>query len=212
MDRGVEVLPKGRLRGRMGPLRGAVLEALQAAPGSASEVAERLGESRQRVGYHVRELDRAGLLTLAETRQRRGFEERVFRATARAVVSEPEVHGRLPGAAEDPGDAFAAETLIGLAARSASEVTRMRASAADAKKRLLTFALETEVNFRRPADVQAFADALGVALAELVERFGNAGGGGRRYRVIVAGHPRPKNEPGTASADGSPPRGKKGYG
>ncbi|HJK98394.1 MAG TPA: winged helix-turn-helix domain-containing protein, partial [Polyangiaceae bacterium LLY-WYZ-14_1] len=182
-------------------LRAAVLAQLQQAEGSASEVAERLGESRQRVGYHVRELERAGLLDLVATRQRRGFEERVLRATARAVVPEPVVLGSLSPA--ETAEAFAAETLVALTARSASEVSRMKTSAAEAKKRLLTFAIETEIAFRRPADVEAFTEHLARALGELVARYQEPGGR-RRYRIIVGGHPRPKNDAEQGDGFGSP--------
>ena len=54
-------------------------------PASATEVAARLGESRQRVNYHVRALERGGLVELVEERARRGCTERVVRATADAV-------------------------------------------------------------------------------------------------------------------------------
>ena len=42
----------------LSPLRRAVLERLREAPASATEVAGELGESRQRVNYHVRALER----------------------------------------------------------------------------------------------------------------------------------------------------------
>src|SRR5215207_8048825 len=89
------------------PLRSAVLSALRS-PGSATEVAERLGETRQRVNYHVRALEQAGLVDLVEERQRRGCTERVMRATCHAVVVEPQVMGEIP--AEQ--DRFAADTVV----------------------------------------------------------------------------------------------------
>jgi DNA-binding transcriptional ArsR family regulator len=76
----------------LSPLRGAVLAELRE-PASASEVAGRLGETRQRVNYHVRALERGGLVELVEERARRGCTERVVRATADAVVVEPTVIG-----------------------------------------------------------------------------------------------------------------------
>src|SRR5215207_8515105 len=90
----------------LAPLRRAVLEALQE-PGSATEVAARLGETRQRVNYHVRELERAGLVELVEERARRGCTERVVRATASAVVVEPIVIGEV-----SEQDRYAADTLL----------------------------------------------------------------------------------------------------
>src|SRR5689334_23578985 len=79
----------------LSPLRSAVLAALRE-PLSATEVAARLGESRQRVNYHVRELERRGLVSLVEERPRRGCTERVMRATCHAVLVEPSVTGSIP--------------------------------------------------------------------------------------------------------------------
>ncbi|MFC7592090.1 ArsR/SmtB family transcription factor [Nonomuraea antimicrobica] len=80
------------VRGALSPLRRRVLEELRE-PGSATAVAARLGESRQRINYHLRELEKLGLVELVELRQRRGRKERVVRATAHTVVVAPEVVG-----------------------------------------------------------------------------------------------------------------------
>lgn len=189
MSAAIDVVESGeRLRGGLSPLRRAVLAELSA-PGSATEVAARLGESRQRVAYHVRELEKAGLVELVELRPRRGCVERVVRTVSRAVVFDPEVIGDL-GAAEEQ-DRFAAETLLVHAARAVRDVGRMRREADRQGKRLITFAIEAEVGFERPADVRRFADALALKVAELAAEH-DTGAAKRRYRVIVGGHPAPK--------------------
>ena len=66
-------------------------------------------------------------------------------------------------------------------------MTRLRAGADQAGQRLLTFTLETDVEFAQPADVHAFTAAFAASIAELSDRF--SGSGGRRYRVIAGGHP-----------------------
>jgi len=164
----------------LAPLRRAVLENLRE-PGSASEVAARLGETRQRVNYHVRELERAGLVELVEERARRGCTERVVRARSSAVVVEPVVIG-------DVGeqDRFAADTLLAGGARLVRDVAAARTAAASRGQRLLTFAIEAEVGLSRPSDLERFADALADRIAELAAEFGP---GQRRYRILVGGHP-----------------------
>jgi DNA-binding transcriptional ArsR family regulator len=162
------------------PLRRAVLEELQE-PLSATEVALRLGESRQRVNYHVRALERGGLVELVEERARRGCTERVVRATADAVVVEPTVVGS-PVAQ----DRFAADALLAGGARLVRDVAAARRAAEQRGQRLLTFAIEAEVGFEQPGDLERFADALADRIAELAAEFGP---GRRRYRVIVGGHP-----------------------
>ncbi len=164
----------------LAPLRRAVLEQLREA-GSASEVAARLGETRQRVNYHVRELERAGLVELLEERARRGCTERVMRATSSAVVVEPVVIGEL-----SEQDRFAADTLLAGGARLVRDVAAARTAAAARGQRLLTFAIEAEVGLSRPSDLERFADALADRIAELAAEFG---AGQRRYRILVGGHP-----------------------
>ena len=164
----------------LAPLRRAVLEQLREA-GSASEVAARLGETRQRVNYHVRELERAGLVELVEERARRGCTERVVRATSSAVVVEPVVVGDL-----GEQDRFAADTLLAGGARLVRDVAAARTAAAARGQRLLTFAIEAEVGLSRPSDLERFADALADRIAELAAEFG---AGQRRYRILVGGHP-----------------------
>jgi hypothetical protein len=176
----------GWLRGSLSPLRRRLLTELRE-PASAVALAARLGESRQRVNYHCRELEKAGLVELVGTRARRGCTERVLRATARAVLVDPEVAGDLAAAAQDR---FAADALLASSARTVSVVAAQRERAEAQGRRLLTFAIETDVGFARPADVERFATALGERLAELVAEF-DAGEGAPRYRIAAGAHPAP---------------------
>src|SRR5688572_27261803 len=102
-----------RLRGTLSPLRRQLLEALRE-PASATGLATRLGASRQRINYHLREMEKSGLVELVEERQRRGRTERVMRATATAVIVAPVIVG--PSADRDERaaeqDRYAADTLL----------------------------------------------------------------------------------------------------
>jgi DNA-binding transcriptional ArsR family regulator len=169
-----------RLRGTMSPLRRRLLEALHE-PASATGLAARLGETRQRVNYHLRELEKGGLVELAEQRQRRGRVERVMRTTSKSVIVAPAMIGEVDAASQDR---FAADTLLAASARAFDDVARMRDGAAKAGKRLVTFTIEADVGFERPADITRFADQL----AELVATF-DVPTARRRYRVLVCGHP-----------------------
>src|SRR5205085_5020723 len=130
---------------------------------------------RQRIGYHLRELEAAGLVELVEERRRRGFVERVLRASAEAYVVDPAVMGgdsdQAPGGDAAAGDRHAAEHLVDVASRTVRDVARMQTAAERSGRRLLTFTLETEVRFGAPADVHRFTDALAAALADVVAAF-----------------------------------------
>ena len=60
-----------RARLALSPLRRRILRALRE-PGSASSLAAALKLPRQRIGYHLRALEAAGLVELVEERARRG--------------------------------------------------------------------------------------------------------------------------------------------
>jgi DNA-binding transcriptional ArsR family regulator len=82
------------LGGALAPLRRRLLMRL-AVPASASELAPEFGVSRQKLNYHLRRLEEAGLVELVAERRRRGFTERVLRSVAGFAV-EAEVRLAAP--------------------------------------------------------------------------------------------------------------------
>lgn len=83
----------------MEPLRCRILAEARE-PVSAAEIARRLHVPRQRLGYHVRALAKAGFLRKAGRKRRGNFIEQRYVASARFYVLSPEVLGPLaPGAA-----------------------------------------------------------------------------------------------------------------
>jgi DNA-binding transcriptional ArsR family regulator len=178
---GVQVLRGNGLT----PLRQRLLQELRE-PASATGLAARLGETRQRVNYHLRELEKGGLIELAEQRQRRGRTERIMRTVANAVIVAPSVVGELSA---DEQDRYAADTLLAATARTFDDVARMREGAMKAGKRLITFTIEADVGFAQPADVERFAQRLADRVAELASEF-DSPTARRRYHLLVAAHPR----------------------
>ncbi len=71
-----------KVRVALSPIRRQLLDLLRE-PSSATQLAAALELPRQRVNYHLRELEKAGLVELVEERQRRGFIERILRARRR---------------------------------------------------------------------------------------------------------------------------------
>ena len=174
-----------KARQAMTPLRLKLL-ALLREPGSAATLAAALELPRQKVGYHLHALEKAGLVIPAGARQRRGFIERLFVARAGSFVVDPAILGLSP--AVEKQDRFAAEHLVERSAETVREVTRMQAAAADEGTRLLTFTIEADIGFAAPQDVEAFAGRLAEMVAGLAEEF-RPEGEGRRYRLLIGGHP-----------------------
>lgn len=69
------------------PLRVNILRVLQARVASPSEIATDLDAPLGNVSYHVRVLERVGLLKLERTRQRRGAVEHYYRAVGRLRIT-----------------------------------------------------------------------------------------------------------------------------
>lgn len=171
------------------PQRREILGALRE-PGSASSLARRLGLPRQRINYHLRELEKQGLVELVEERRRGNCTERIVRATARSYLISPEALGAIGSDPEQISDRLSSAYLIATAGRAVRDLGELVARAESAGQRLATLTLTTEVRFRSAAERNAFAEELTRAVAGLVARYhDDASPGGRRFRFFVGGHP-----------------------
>ena len=180
----------------LGPMRSRLLSEL-AAPASAATLAARVGLARQKVNYHLNTLEAHGLVRLAEERKWGGLTERLLVATAASYVVSPSALGPV---AIDPNrevDRLSASYLIALGARIVREVADLVRRAKEARKRLATLAVDTEVRFRSPADRAAFSAELADAITKLVSKYHDESApGGRAHRLMVVAHPLPqKSEP-----------------
>lgn len=186
-----------QVRAALSPLRRKLLDLLHE-PASATQLAATLDLPRQRVNYHLRELEKAGLAELVEERQRRGCTERILRASASAYLVDPTVMSPDESRAFTRiSDQYAAEHLVEVAAATMRDVARMRARSDQAGKRLLTFTIEAEVRFGEPGDVHRFTDALTEAVRQTIAAFDTPAG--RPYRLVAGGHPVPAHAQGGQS-------------
>ncbi|MFQ5671163.1 MAG: ArsR/SmtB family transcription factor [Acidobacteriota bacterium] len=158
-------------------------------PDSATGLARRLGLHRQKVNYHLRELERQGFVELAEERRRRGCVERRMRPTARAYLVSPALLGDLAADPERIQDRFSSTYLIAVAARLVRDLTTLRQRAARAQKSLATLTLQVDIGFASPAAREAFAEELAGTLARLAARHHSDAPGARRHHFTIGGHP-----------------------
>lgn len=173
------------------PLRARVLAVL-AQPGSATTVAAAVGETRQKINYHLRALEDLGLVRLVEERPRRGLTERVVVASAQSYVLSPAVLG---DSEPDPTrvDRLSARYLIAVAGRVVKEVAELLQGAEKAGKPLATLAIDTEVRFASAADRAEFTQELAASVTTLAAKYHTESAPrGRWHRLVVAAHPIPK--------------------
>lgn len=175
-------------------------------PRSAAELARRLGVPRQRVTYHLRELEKAGLLQLVEERRKGNCVERVVRASARSYLISPEALGRLGSSPDEPQDGFSAASLMNLAARAIRDVALLSNVPRAVGRRLATISLETRVRFKDATSRNAFAEELATALGRLVAKYHHDGDGeGRLFQLFLAGYPTPGQTEDSGPAPARPP-------
>ncbi|GLY71783.1 ArsR/SmtB family transcription factor [Actinoallomurus iriomotensis] len=185
------------------PIRARLLAEL-AEPASATMLAAKVGLPRQKVNYHLKALERHGLVELVEERRKGNVNERLMRATATSYVISPAALAAVqPDPARSP-DQLSARWLLAVAARLVRDVGELITGAAKARKRVATFAIDGEVRFASAADRSAFAEELANAVAALVAKYHDATAeGGREHRVVVAVHPstRPREDGAAAPAE-----------
>lgn len=171
------------------PVRVRLLAAL-AEPGSATTLAAKVGLARQKVNYHLRTLERHGLVELVAERRKGNVTERMMRATASSYVISPVALAPVqPDPARSP-DRLSARWLLALAARLVRDIGELIIGAAGARKRVATFALDGEIRFASAADRAAFAEELTGVVAALVAKYHDeTAEGGRDHRLVVAVHP-----------------------
>ena len=167
-------------------------------PDSASTVGSRLGLPRQQVNYHLKELERFGLIEFVEERRKGNCVERIVQSTAHSYVISP---AALTSVAPDPRrspDRLSAQWLLALAGQLVRDVGDLIAGATRAKQRLATMAIDGEVRFASAADRSAFAEELNAAIATLVSRYHDEDAPrGRNHRIVVAVHPSVSHDTGS---------------
>jgi DNA-binding transcriptional ArsR family regulator len=158
-------------------------------PHSAAGLARRLNLPRQKVNYHLRELENEGLVELVEERRKGNCVERVVRATARAYVVSPAVLGKLAADPSRAADRFSASYLVAVSAKAIRELAVLGAGARKANKRLATLTVQSQVRFSSAAARNAFAEELATTVARLVTKYHEAGGEGRSFELFAGLYP-----------------------
>ncbi len=178
----------------LNPLR---LELLRSAgePRTCTELAEALGETPQKIYYHVKVLERAGAIEKVEERRVRAIAEGYYRATARSYWLSPSLVGRIGGArrARDP---MSLGFLLALAEELQTEVGRL---AAKDQESMPSMGFSAHVVLARPAERAAFLRDVQDAVQSVAKKYGAAGaagaarfpGGGSAdsFRLILACYP-----------------------
>ena len=180
----------------LNPLRLRIVRELRE-PDSASGLSRKLGLSRQKLNYHLRELESSGFLELVEERRKGNCTERILRAAARSYLVDPAALGDVGLAPDSFTDRFSSSYVLVLAAKTLREVAALRRRADETGKKLPTLSLESEVRFASREKQAAFAEDLTRLLKRLLARYHDeTAPAGRRFRVLFTSYPKPRPEGG----------------
>jgi DNA-binding transcriptional ArsR family regulator len=168
------------------PLRVQILEALRE-PGSAATVARRVGQPRQKVNYHLKELERAGLVQQTGERRAGNFIETLYQAVARNFIVSPEVAWSDPKRMQALRDQHSLGALVLLGERLQRDAVALLDRAAFAGEQIASASVAAEVRFESEENRAAFLEEYLQATAALLERYGTKEG--TPYRVVLAAYP-----------------------
>jgi DNA-binding transcriptional ArsR family regulator len=171
------------------PMRARLLAELSK-PSSGTALAQRVGLPRQQVNYHLKALEKHGLIELVEERRKGNCTERILQATAASYVISPAAFGPV---APDPGrspDHLSARWLLALAGQLVRDVGELIGGAERTGQRAATFAVDGDVRFASAADRAAFTQELAAAVTSLVAKYHvERAPRGRDHRLVLAVHP-----------------------
>ena len=172
------------------PLRIEVLKKL-AEPRSCPELAKELGETSQKIYYHVKILESAGLIDKVEERRVRGIMEGLYRARAKSYWLSPSLVGKV-GGAERARDQMSLGFLLSLAEEIHADVARLgeRTSEGEAVPSLgLSLRIELE-----NADARArFLEELQETFQGVVKKYAAKDSTeGQGFQVSLVCYPRPE--------------------
>lgn len=152
-----------------------------AEPKSCTEVAAELGQSPQRVYYHVKRLVEAGLVAQVADRQVRGITEGIYQAEARSYWLSPRLVGRI--GLRKAQDELSLGYLLDLMEEVQADIGGLDRTAPE----LPSIGVSSEVHIR-PEKRKEFLDDLQSTLQDLFTRYGGAEGDA--FKLVVACYPK----------------------
>jgi DNA-binding transcriptional ArsR family regulator len=168
-------------------------------PGSAASVAARLDAPRQRIGYHIRQLERVGLVTPVSERAHGGLVERLVQSTAAGYVVAPQALGPVAPTLDSIPDRFSTAYQLAVASRIIRDLSELRTRAERSRKTVPTLTIDTRVRLKSAEAQHAFAEDLANAVARVVEKYhDDHSPNGRTFACAVTVHPH------VAPADSTP--------
>lgn len=170
------------------PARLAVLRRM-AEEVTCTELATRLGTTPQKVHYHVKALEAAGLVERVAERRVKGILEGIYRARARSYWLSPQLVGRLGGPRRATDQASLGH-LIQLAEEVQDEVAALAGGSVDGDD-VPSLGLSAQIELRDASERGAFLRDVERTFQDLAEKYGARDGEpAHPFRIALACYPK----------------------
>jgi DNA-binding transcriptional ArsR family regulator len=173
------------------PMRLRIL-ARAAEPVSAVELAKELGETPQKLNYHLKALEKAGLLTKVREEKKRNLTKAYYQARAKRLWFSPRLVEKHGDDARATRDRLSLHNLLGLAHGLEQDVIRVLNREEREPRGAASLGVRAELRFADGEARRAFMEEYMAALDGLVRKFSGpttGGGAGERFTAIVAVYP-----------------------
>ena len=178
----------------LNPIRIQMLQKLKE-PNSASSLSRELHISRQKINYHLRELEKHKLVELVQEKKKGNCIERIMKTTARHYLINFDPLGNLISKPDQINDRFSSTYLIAVASEMIQETALLQEKAEQAKKKLPTLTMQTEVRFATPEKRGAFTEELTKLIARLTSKYNDdLSKEGRKFKLNLCSYPSPKKK------------------
>lgn len=173
------------------PVRAAILDALRQ-PSTAAAAARAVGQTRQNAAYHVRELEKAGLVRRVGERRNGNFVEQLYEAVADTfVVSPASTWGDRGARAEAIAGQLSLGELVAAGERLSRDSALLLDRAAFDGEEIPSASVATRVRFADEAARAAFLRDYVEAVQALARTHGSRRG--TPFRLLLAAYPDPED-------------------
>ena len=192
MQAAVAVLDQSQQVGALAhPIRARIIESLRS-PDTAAGLARAFGRTRQVVSYHLKELERVGLVRRAGERRKGNFVEQLYEATARRFVVSSRFASDPERMAAVFRDHVSLAQLSELGERLQRDSAQLIDRAACGEREVPSASVLAELRLPDEAARAAFMADLLESLKTLLARHGRTKGD--PFRVALATYPEPEEE------------------
>jgi DNA-binding transcriptional ArsR family regulator len=173
----------------LNPLRGEIIARMME-PASAAEIARQLGETPQRVNYHLKALEKAGLVQRVGTRQVRNLVEILFRAVAKSFVLAESLSMK-PETIQKLKDQSSLAQLISTSERIKRDALLLMEQS-DENETIPSASLQLQIQLPDAEGRNAFVEEYVAMVQKLVERYHCRHVNHETYNVVLAVYPKPE--------------------